>query len=60
MNAQSVSFMTSTPVFSWLPLVWTVFFCAVFIAVAIRRFNRQSFSFKRDLWRNHQIIGKGV
>jgi ABC-2 type transport system permease protein len=43
MNALSVSFMTGTPVFSWLPLISTVVFCAIFIAVAIRRFNRQEF-----------------
>jgi len=43
MNALSVSFMTGTPVFSWLPLISTVVFCTIFIAVAIRRFNRQEF-----------------
>ena len=43
MNALSVSFMTGTPVFSWLPLISTVFFSVIFIAVAIWRFNRQEF-----------------
>ena len=39
----AVSFMTGQPVFSWLPLISTVVFCVIFIAVAIRRFNRQEF-----------------
>jgi ABC-2 type transport system permease protein len=43
MNALSVSFMTGEPVFSWLPLISTVAFCVIFIAVAIWRFNRQEF-----------------
>jgi hypothetical protein len=43
MNALSVSFMTGEPVFSWMPLISTVVSCAIFIAVAIRRFNRQEF-----------------
>ena len=43
MSALSVSFMTGEPVFSWLPLISTVVFCAIFIAVAIWRFNRQEF-----------------
>ena len=43
MSALSVSFMTAEPVFSWLPLISTVVFCVIFIAVAIRRFNRQQF-----------------
>jgi hypothetical protein len=43
MSALSVAFMTGEPVFSWLPLISTVAFCAIFIAVAIRRFNRQAF-----------------
>ena len=43
MNALSVSFMTSTPVFSWLPLISTVVFSVIFITVAIWRFNRQEF-----------------
>jgi ABC-2 type transport system permease protein len=43
MNALSVSFMTGAPVFSWLPLISTVVFCVIFIAVAIWRFNRQEF-----------------
>ena len=43
MSALSVSFMTGEPVFSWLPLIATVVSCVIFIAVAIRRFNRQEF-----------------
>jgi hypothetical protein len=43
MNALSVSFMIGAPVFSWLPLISTVVFCVIFIAVAIWRFNRQEF-----------------
>jgi len=43
MNALSVSFMTGEPVFSWLPLISTVVFSVIFIAVAIWRFNRQEF-----------------
>jgi ABC-2 type transport system permease protein len=43
MGALSVSFMTGEPVFSWLPLISTVISCVIFIAVAIRRFNRQEF-----------------
>jgi ABC-2 type transport system permease protein len=43
MSALSVSLMTGEPVFSWLPLVSTVVSCVIFIAVAIRRFNRQEF-----------------
>jgi len=35
--------MTGEPVFSWLPLISTVVFSVTFIAVAIRRFNRQEF-----------------
>jgi hypothetical protein len=35
--------MTGEPVFSWLPLISTVVFSAIFIAVAIWRFNRQEF-----------------
>ena len=42
-NSLAVSFMTGEPVFSWLPLIATVVSCVVFIAVAIRRFNRQEF-----------------
>jgi ABC-2 type transport system permease protein len=42
-NALSVAFMTGEPVASWLPLISTVVSCAVFIAVAIWRFNRQEF-----------------
>ena len=43
MNSLPVSFMTGAPVFSWLPLICTVIFCIVFVAVAIWRFNRQEF-----------------
>ncbi len=43
MNALSVSFMTGAPVSTWLPLIATVVSCVIFIAVAIRRFNRQEF-----------------
>jgi ABC-2 type transport system permease protein len=43
MSALSVSFMAGEPVFSWLPLISTVVSCAIFIAVAIWRFNRQEF-----------------
>ena len=43
MSALSVSFMTGEPVFSWLPLIATVLSCVIFIAVAIRCFNRQEF-----------------
>lgn len=43
MNALSVSFMFSEPVFSWIPLIVTVAYCVIFIAVAILRFNRQEF-----------------
>jgi len=39
----TVSFITGEPVFSWLPLISTVVSCAIFIAVAIWRFNRQEF-----------------
>jgi len=43
MNSLAISFMTGTPVFSWLPLISTVVFCIAFVAVAIGRFNRQEF-----------------
>ncbi len=43
MNSLAGSFMTGEPVFSWWPLISTIVFCAIFIAVAIRRFNRQEF-----------------
>ena len=42
-NSLAGSFMTGEPVFSWLPLISTVISCVIFIAVAIRRFNRQEF-----------------
>ena len=43
MSALFVSFTTGEPVFSWLPLISTVVFSVLFIAVAIWRFNRQEF-----------------
>lgn len=43
MQALMASFMLGEPVFSWLPLIATVIFCTIFIAVAIWRFNRQEF-----------------
>jgi len=43
MNALAVSFMTGEPVSSWMPLISTVVFSVIFIAVAIWRFNRQEF-----------------
>ena len=39
----ATSFITGEPVYSWLPLISTIVFCVVFIAVAIWRFNRQEF-----------------
>jgi len=42
-NSLAASFMLGEPVFSWLPLIVTVASCAIFIAVAIWRFNRQEF-----------------
>ena len=42
-GALAVSFMSGEPVFSWMPLIATVVSCVIFIAVAIRRFNRQEF-----------------
>lgn len=42
-NALSVALMTGEPVFSWLPLIATAVSCALFIAVAVLRFNRQQF-----------------
>jgi ABC-type transport system involved in multi-copper enzyme maturation permease subunit len=39
----TVSFINGEPVFSWLPLIATVIFSVIFIAVAIWRFNRQEF-----------------
>jgi ABC-2 type transport system permease protein len=43
MSALSVAFMTGEPVFSWLPIISTVVFCAIFVVVAVWRFNRQEF-----------------
>jgi ABC-2 type transport system permease protein len=42
-SALSLAFMTGEPVASWLPLIATVVSCAIFITVAIWRFNRQEF-----------------
>jgi ABC-type transport system involved in multi-copper enzyme maturation permease subunit len=42
-DALAVSLMTGEPVFSWLPLISTVVFCVILVAVAIRRFNHQEF-----------------
>jgi cbb3-type cytochrome oxidase subunit 3 len=35
--------MSGEPVFSWLPVISTIVFCVIFIAVAVWRFNRQEF-----------------
>jgi len=43
MNPLAGSFMTGEPVSTWLPLISTIVSCVIFIAVAIRRFNRQEF-----------------
>jgi hypothetical protein len=43
MDSLAASFMIGEPVFSWIPLIATLLFCVVFIAVAIWRFNRQEF-----------------
>ncbi len=43
MNSLFASFITGSPVFSWLPLISTIISCVVFVAVAIWRFNRQEF-----------------
>ena len=43
MSALAISLMGAEPVFSWLPLIATIVSCIVFIAVAVRRFNRQEF-----------------
>jgi len=39
----SMSFTTGQPVYTWLPLIATVISIAIFITVAIWRFNRQEF-----------------
>ena len=41
MDSLATSLMLGEPVFSWLPLISTAVLCCAFIAVAIRRFNRQ-------------------
>jgi ABC-2 type transport system permease protein len=43
MSSLPISFITGEPVSSWLPLISTVVFSVIFIAVAIWRFNRQEF-----------------
>lgn len=43
MNSLATSFMIGEPVFSWLPLLSTVGLSALFIGVAVWRFNRQEF-----------------
>jgi ABC-2 type transport system permease protein len=43
MNSLAGSFMTGEPVSTWWPLILTVVYCVSFIAIAIRRFNRQEF-----------------
>jgi hypothetical protein len=42
-QALATSLMLGQPVFSWLPLIATVAYCVIFVAVAIWRFNRQEF-----------------
>jgi ABC-2 type transport system permease protein len=42
-NSLAGSLMTGEAVFSWLPLISTVVFSVIFIAVAIWRFSRQEF-----------------
>lgn len=42
-HSLSFSFMVGEPVFSWLPFISTMVLSAIFIAVAVRRFNRQEF-----------------
>lgn len=42
-NSVAASLMAGWPVFSWLPVISTAAFCFIFIAIAIRRFNRQEF-----------------
>jgi ABC-2 type transport system permease protein len=43
MQSLAASQMLGQPVFSWLPLIATVVYCVIFVAVAIWRFNRQEF-----------------
>jgi ABC-2 type transport system permease protein len=42
-HSLSSSLMVGEPVFSWLPFISTIVLSIVFIAVAVRRFNRQEF-----------------
>jgi len=42
-SSLAFAFMAGEPVFSWLPLISTVLLSIFFVAVAIRRFNRQEF-----------------
>ena len=43
MDSLAASLMLGQPAFSWLPLIATVVYCLIFVAVAIWRFNRQEF-----------------
>jgi ABC-2 type transport system permease protein len=43
MPSLAASLMLGQPVFSWLPLILTLVYCAVFVGVAIWRFSRQEF-----------------
>ena len=43
MQPLAVSFMLGEPLYSWIPLIATVIFCIVFIAVSIWRFNKTEF-----------------
>jgi ABC-2 type transport system permease protein len=43
MQSLAASLMLGEPIFSWLPLILTLVYCAIFVAVAIWRFNRQEF-----------------
>jgi ABC-type transport system involved in multi-copper enzyme maturation permease subunit len=43
MDSLAISFMTGTPVYSWIPLITTVILCIVFIGVSIWRFNKTEF-----------------
>ena len=42
-SSVAASLMSGEPVFSWLPVISTIVFCVIFIAVAVWRFNRQEF-----------------
>jgi hypothetical protein len=66
MNALPVSLMIGEPVFSSLPMISTVVFCVIFIAVAIRRFNRQEFLssdlkwWTNEIWLNPKVIAMWI